>query len=496
VEIINQTVAQLIGEQNIVIAVTGPEKEELTYPSEEALLGVLAATRAETIEPYAGEAIDEPLVADPPTPGKVVKKERDEAMDASVWTLENGMQVILKKTDFKDDQILMSATSSGGYSLFAQENPINSRLMGSLITLGGVGNFSSTDLPKVLAGKTASARPSVSLITQGFSGSSSIKDFETMLQLVYLYFTAPRKDQDAFQSFIQRMETQLKNQDAEPMVAFSDSVNYAIYGDNPLATRVKTEDLKRIDYDRAMEMYQELFNNPGSFIFTFAGNIEEEAVQPVIEQYLASLPGSADKKEFVKVPLDLREGNEKHLFARTMQNPKSSVFNVVCGNMERTQRNQLLMSMLDQILDIVYTEKVREEEGGTYGVGTGGSIARYPEGQTMLQIMFDTDPDTERMEHLNGIILNELKEVAANGPRESDFTKVKEYLNKSYDENLKENSYWLSILSTKYFYGEDNHSNYLETVNAITPQDIQAFTAKLLDQGNVKTVIMVPETGE
>ncbi len=496
VEIINQTVAQLIGEQNIVIAVTGPEKEELTYPSEEALLRVLAATRAETIEPYAGEAIDEPLVADPPTPGKVVKKERDEAMDASVWTLENGMQVILKKTDFKDDQILMSATSSGGYSLFAQENPINSRLMGSLITLGGVGNFSSTDLPKVLAGKTASARPSVSLITQGFSGSSSIKDFETMLQLVYLYFTAPRKDQDAFQSFIQRMETQLKNQDAEPMVAFSDSVNYAIYGDNPLATRVKTEDLKMIDYDRAMEMYQELFNNPGSFIFTFVGNIEEEAVQPVIEQYLASLPGSADKKEFVKVPLDLREGSEKHLFPRAMQNPKSSVFNVVCGNMERTQKNQLLMSMLDQILDIVYTEKVREEEGGTYGVGTGGSIARYPEGQTMLQIMFDTDPDTERMEHLNGIILNELKEIATNGPRESDFTKVKEYLNKSYDENLKENSYWLGILSTKYFYGEDNHSNYLETVNAITPQDIQAFTAKLLDQGNVKTVIMVPETGE
>lgn len=496
VEVINQTVAQLIGENNIVIAITGPEKEELIYPSEEALLGVLAATRAETIEPYAGEAIDEPLVADPPTPGQVVRKERDEAMDASVWTLENGMQVILKKTDFKDDQILMSATSSGGYSPFVQENPINSRLMGSMITLGGVGNFSSTDLPKVLAGKTASARPSVSLITQGFSGSSSIKDFETMLQLVYLYFTAPRKDQDAFLSFIQRTETQLRNQDAEPMVAFSDSVNYAIYGDNPLANRVKTEDLKMIDYDRAMEMYQELFSNPGSFVFTFVGNINEEEVQPVIEQYLASLPGSVEKREFVKVPLDLREGSEKHLFARAMQNPKSSVFNVVCGNMERTLKNQILISILDQVLDIVYTEKVREEEGGTYGVSTGGSIARYPEGQTLLQILFDTDPDTERMEQLNEIILNELKGIAANGPRESDFTKVKEYLNKSYNENLKENSYWLGILSTKYFYGEDNHSSYIETVNAITPQEIQAFTAKLLDQGNVKTVIMVPETKE
>jgi zinc protease len=164
--------------------------------------------------------------------------------------------------------------------------------------------------------------------------------------------------------------------------------------------------------------------------------------------------------------------------------------------MERTLKNQILISILDQVLDIVYTEKVREEEGGTYGVSTGGSIARYPEGQTLLQILFDTDPDTERMEQLNEIILNELKGIAANGPRESDFTKVKEYLNKSYNENLKENSYWLGILSTKYFYGEDNHSSYIETVNAITPQEIQAFTAKLLDQGNVKTVIMVPETKE
>ena len=492
VEAINQTIVQLIGDTNIVISVTGPEKEGLVYPSEEQLLEVLATTRAETIEPYVGVSIDEPLVADPPTPGKVVKKDRDEAMDASVWTLENGMRVILKKTDFKDDQIMMAGTSSGGYSQFAQLDPINARMMSSVMTLGGVGNFSSTDLPKVLAGKTASALPSANLTTQTFSGSSSIRDFESMLQLVYLYFTAPRKDNDAFQSYLQRLETQLKNQDAEPMVAFSDSVTHAIYGDNPLTKRTKAEDLKMLDYDRIMGMYEQLFSNPGSFVFTFVGNIDEEKVQPILEKYLASLPGKAEEGDFVKVPMEFNKGVSENIFQRAMQNPKASVFNVVAGQVERTHKNQLLMTMLDQILDIVYTEKVREEEGGTYGVYAGGSISRYPEGQTILQIMFDTDP--ERMEHLNEIVLNELKEIAENGPREGDFAKVKEYLNKSHDESLKENGYWLSTLNHKYFYGEDTHTEYLKTVNSITPNEIQAFVADLLNQGNLKTVVMIPET--
>ncbi len=492
VEAINQTILQLLGDENIVISVTGPEKEGLVYPTEEELLGVVASVQAETIEAYEGVSIDEPLVAQPPIPGTIAKSERDDAMDATVWTLENGMKVILKKTDFKDDQILMTATSAGGYARFAEADPVNSRMMGSVMALGGVGNFSATDLPKVLAGKTASARPGINLTTQTFNGSSSIRDFETMLQLVYLYFTAPRKDAEAFQSFIQRMEIQLRNQEAEPMVAFSDSVTRAIYGDNPLTQRTKAGDLKKIDYDRAMEMYADRFANPGSFVFTFVGNIDEEQVRPVIEQYLASLPGQPEKGDFVKVPMEFREGAMENIFQRAMQNPKASVFNVVAGTTERDLRNQIRMTMLDQILDIVYTEKVREEEGGTYGVYAGGSISRYPEGQTILQIMFDTDP--EKAEHLNRIVINELHAMASDGPREGDFTKVKEYLNKSYDENLKENSYWLSILNHKYFYGEDTHTEYLERVNSITRQEIQEFAANLLDQGNLKTVVMMPET--
>ena len=490
VEAINQTIQQLIGDENIVIAITGPDKEDLVYPTEESLLAVLSSVKGETIEPYAGEVIDEPLVSNPPTPGKIVKEEKDEVLGATVWTLENGIKVILKDTDFKNDEILMTASSVGGYSQYAIQDPLNSKVMGSIITLGGVGNFSATDLPKVLAGKTVSAAPSVSLTTQNFNGSSSIKDFESMMQLVYLYFTSPRKDNDAFLSYAQRRETALKNQEADPMVAFSDSINYALYGNNPLAVRVKADDIKKIDYDKVMTMYKQIFINPGSFVFTFVGNINEDAVRPVIEQYLASLPGEAVEGEFIKVPMDFEKGNMENIFNREMQNPKASVFNTVSGTTERTLRNQLLMSMFDQVLDIVYTEKIREDEGGTYGVYSSGSISRYPEGQTILQIMFDTDP--EKMSHLNSIVLRELNLIASEGPREGDFSKVKEYMNKSFDENLKENRYWLNNLNTKHFYSEDNHTNYLETVNSITADDIKKFASNLLENGDLKTIVMLP----
>ena len=490
VEAVNQTINQLIGDENIVIAITGPEKEGLVYPSEERLIEVLNQVKSETIEPYKGEAIDEPLVSNPPAPGKIVNEERDEQWGVTVWTLANGIKVILKNTDFKNDEILMTASSVGGISQFAIQDPLNSKMMGATITLGGVGKFSATDIPKVLAGKTASAGPSVSLTTQNFSGSSSIKDFESMMQLVYLYFTSPRKDLDAFLSFAQRRETALKNQEAEPMVAFSDTINYVLYGDNPLSTRVKADDIKNLDYDKIMEMYSQLFKNPGSFVFTFVGNINEEAVRPVIEQYLASLPGEAVKGEFVKVPMDFIKGDIENIFKRDMQNPKASVFNVVAGNTERTLKNQILMSMFDQILDIVYTEKIREDEGGTYGVYSGGSISRYPEGQSILQITYDTDP--EKMAHLNSIVLNELKIIASEGPRASDFSKVKEYMSKSYEESLKENNYWLNALNTKFFYGEDNHTKYLETVNSITADDIKNFVAEFLKNGDNKTVVMLP----
>ena len=490
VEAINQTVAQLIQDKNMVISISGPEKEGLVYPTEAEILAVVESTKAEEIEAYAEEVSDEPLIVTPPAQGEITKTETNEELGATVWTLSNGMKVVIKPTDFKDDQILMTASSVGGTSQYAMQDPLNSKIMSSVITLGGVGNFSRVNLSKVLAGKTASASPTVSMTSQGFTGSSSIKDFETMLQLVYLYFTAPRQDQDAFDSFVERMESQLKNAEAEPMVAFSDSAMHALYGDNPIIARFKLDDLKKIDYDQIMTMYKQLFFNPGSFTFTFVGNVDEEAIKPAVLTYLASLKGEAVKGEFIKVPMDVMKGVTKNVFQKEMQNPKASVFNVFSGQMERTQKNRITMDIFDQILDIVYTEKVREDEGGTYGVSSRGSIARYPENQTILQIVYDTDP--AKMEHLNAIVHKELKDIAENGPREADFNKVKEFMNKKHSESIKQNGYWLGTLDTYYFYDENNHSDYLTTLNAITMDDVKEFVKELISQENEIVVSMMP----
>jgi len=491
VEIINQTVAQLIGDKNVVISVSGPEKEGIAYPTKDELVALFNKVNAEKIAPYQEEISDEPLVPNLPAPGKIRKTEKNETLGTTVWTLGNGMKVVLKSTDFKNDEIVMTATSEGGTSIYAEEDPLNSKVMNQVMTLGGVGNFSVTNLRKVLAGKRATASPSISLTTQSMNGSSSIKDFETMLQLVYLYFTAPRSDNDAFVSYIQRMETQLKNQEADPMVAFSDSVTYALYGNNPMTKRLKVDDLPKIDYGKIMKMYKQSFSNPGSFTFTFVGNIDEEKVKPIIEQYLASLPGKPTKTEFKKIPMNYRKGLIYNVFEREMQLPKASVFNGITGTIDFTQKNRMLMSMLGQILDIVYTEKIREDEGGTYGVYAGGGISRYPKNQSLLQIIYDTDP--AKMEKLNAIVLDELQLIAANSPRETDFSKVKEFMRKKYYENIKENSYWLNILDNYYFYGDDDHSNYLKILESITPSDVKIFVKEFLSQNNRATVIMMPK---
>lgn len=491
VDAVNQLVKQLIADDNLVIMITGPEKKGLTYPTEKEILPIISQVKAEKIEPYKEEVSNEPLIKNLPTAGKISKVEKDDKLGTTVWTLQNGMKVVLKSTTFKDDEILMTANSVGGYSQYLQTETVNAKSINSVAALGGVGNFSNTNLAKALAGKNAGVVPNINLTTQGFTGKSSIKDFETMLQLVHLYFTAPRMDNDAFKAYVQRTVSQLKNMEAEPMVALSDNIIKAMYGDNPLMRRMKAEDIQKINYQRTMEMYKQLFINPGSFTFTFVGNIDEAKVKPAVEQYLASLKGEPVKGEFLKVPLDLVKGKQNNIFQREMKTPKASVFDSYSGKINRNLKNVITMSMLDQIMDIVYTEKIREEEGGTYGVSTSGSIARYPENQTTLQIFFDTDP--AKAEKLNGIAKRELAEIAKNGPRAVDFNKVKEYMVKAYNEQSKENNYWLGVLNTKYFYNEDNHSDYLKTLNDITSNDIKNLVNNLLSQGNEATVVMMPK---
>ena len=490
VEAINSILPQLITDENIVINIFGPDKEGMVYPTEAEILDVLNKTKAEEITAYVDKVSDEPLMKETPKAGKIVKTEEG-AFDSTILTLSNGVRVVVKNTDFKADEIRMTAFSPGGTSIFGLEEPLQTQVINSVAGLGGLGNFSNVDLEKVLAGKKASANAIVNVYNEGFNGSCSPKDLETMFQLIYLGFTAPRMDDAAFESFKQRTKASLANQEADPMTAFSDTLQHIMYGNHPLATRLKADMIDQIDYNRVMEMYKDRFKEAGDFTFMLVGNINLEEAKPLIETYLGGLPTINRKENFQDLKLNRREGTHKNVFEKQMATPKATVISVISGNCEHNLKNNLLMTMLSQTMDMVYTETIREKEGATYGVGAVGQLSKYPKEEAIFQIYFDTDPaKREKMEQL---VMAELQKVAQEGPRPEHLAKVKEFLLKKHVENAKENSYWLGQLLQYYWYNVDMNTGYEKLVNELTVEDVKNFTKALLDQGNIIEVTMTAE---
>lgn len=479
---INQMLQGVMGDSNLVITLFAPEKEGVTYPSKERILELVAQVKAEDIEPYVDKVSNEPLMSQQPQAGKLVKTE--EGMYGSkIYTLSNGVRVIVKPTDYKADEIRMNAFSAGGNSLLPTEDIINIEVLNEVCELGGLGNFNSTDLMKVLAGKIVGVSPYVNALEEGLSGSCSPKDLETLLQLTYLMFTAPRMDDAAFESYKNRAKAALHNQELDPMTAFQDTLTVALYDKHPRAIKFTKEMVDQIDYARTMEMYRERFADGDDFTFMFVGNIDEAVAVPLFEQYLGALPVKEGAEKFDgKINPTIRKGKYANNFERQMELPKSTVFLLYTGKGKYDARNKMIMSMFAQVMDMVYTESVREKEGGTYGVGVSGAINHYPKEEVRLQIVFDTDP--ERRARMTEVIRQGLDDFIKNGPNPDQLARVKEFMLKKYQENQKENSYWMNQLKEYYWHGLDATANYEQMVNDITGKDIQKFVKKLVKQGN------------
>ncbi|MDZ4059210.1 MAG: insulinase family protein, partial [Bacteroidales bacterium] len=287
-EQINIFAMSLPTENNVAVAIMMPKKEGLDIPTKEHVLDVFQNARASEVEAYAETVSNEPLISKAPAPGKIVSEVNEPMSGGVVWNLSNGATVVIKKTDFKEDQILFNASSRGGFSLFDIKDIISTKVVSDLASVGGVGNFSTTDLRKVLAGKNVSIRPAISISGESLSGSSAPKDIETFMQLVYLNFTSLRKDSEAYEAWVGRMKAQLKNMSAEPMSAFSDTLQSALYNNNPYAARLNMEMLEKVDYDRAMTLAKERFSNAADFTFTFVGNVDAATLKPLVETYIAS----------------------------------------------------------------------------------------------------------------------------------------------------------------------------------------------------------------
>ena len=487
VEALNQIVQQLITDTNQVLTLFAPEKEGLVLPTKTALVELITKIDHESLTPYVDNVSDEPLMAEKPKGGKIVSERALPMFGATELTLSNGVKVILKDTDFKADQVLMKGVSFGGSSLFPNEEIININSLNA-IAGGGLGNFSAVELDKALAGKKASVSFFIGDKTEGVNGNCSPQDLETMLQLTYLTFTAPRRDEDAFSSFKNRTKASLQNQELNPRVALSDSIQVSLYNNHPRAIRMKSEMIDLIDYDKLMTMYVNRFEDASDFTFVFVGNIEMATDKELIAEYLGALPAINRKETFKDNKMDIRKGIYTNDFIRQQENPKTTNFVVYSGDCPYTEKNDMMMSMVKQILDLVYTEKVREDEGGTYGVGVYGSISRYPTPQFALQIMFDTAPS--KSAKLMEIIYAEADALAQNGPSAENLNKVKEYMVKKHAEDLKENRYWLNIMDEYVTTGVDMMASYGQVLDSITAADIQKFAHMLFSQKNRVQVSM------
>lgn len=488
VTVLNQIMQELITDSNQVVAILAPQKEGLKMPTEDDIKQILKDIKAEKLAAYVDKVSDEPLMKEAPKGGKIVSEKTDDLFDATLLTLSNGVKVIIKKTDFKADEIRMKGVSLGGSSLFPTSEIININGLDA-VGVGGLGNFSAVDLEKVLAGKKASVSYGIGDKTEAVNGSCSPKDFETMMQLTYLTFTAPRRDNDAFASYKSRNKAALQNMEMNPQVAFSDSVQAGMYMNHPRKVRVKADMIDQMDYDKILSMYNDRFKDASDFTFIFVGNVDVEQMKPLIQEYLGSLPTTNRKESFADNKIGMRQGVYKNEFIRKQETTKASNFVLLSGNCKYDLKNNILLDMTSQILDLVYTAKVREDEGGTYGVYVGNQLIKYPKEKAIIQIIFDTAP--EKREKLMKIIFAELENITKIGPSEVDLNKVKEFMLKKHTENLKENRYWLNSIDEYLFTGMNPIKDFAQVVSSITIKDIQKFADDLFKQKNEIEVSMI-----
>ena len=494
VQAINQMLPELISatDSNLVVMIMAQEKEGKVYPTEKDMAAAVAAARAEKLEAYVDNVKNEPLV-DVATikAGKIVSESENKTFGYKELKLSNGATVILKKTDFKDDEVQMQAFAMGGKSMFGAADYTNLKVFDQVIGISGLGNFSSTELQKALAGKECNADAALGNTRQYVTAHSTPKDIETMMQMQYLYFTGINKDEKQFQNLMTQLDMALKNKSLSPDAVFSDSLAATMYAHNPRFTQIDHKDLKDINYDRILEMAKDRFKNAGQFTFVFCGNFDEQTLRPLIEQYVASLPATGAKADDFKEVLTLAKGEVVNNFKVKTESPKATAYEMWYADMPYTLENIVKLDAVGQVLSMIYLKTIREDESAAYSCGAFGRFNNSSrQAKAQLQAYCPMNPDKQE------IAVRLLHEGIANMQKAVDadqLKKVKEYMLKQIDVDAKKNGYWINTITTYKEFGLDVYTDYKKTVEALTTDSVRDFLNQLLKSGNHTEVIMLPE---
>lgn len=479
---------------NHVVLVSQPEKEGLAVPTVEEVEAVIAAVNAAELQPYEDTGEKKPLIPEgTKLKGSKVKKTTTDSFGNTVWTLKNGVKVVLKPTDFKADEIIMRAWIEGGTSLIADEDVAMANQLTTFLSYQGVGEFSMTDLRKQLAGKAANVYASLSGSSHAVNANCSPKDLETMMQLLYLYGTSPRFDEDAFNLVKEQLVDAYANIESDPNYALQRELYASLYNQPNRLKAWSADDMRALTFEQYQRVYKALFSNADDMTYFFVGNFKPEELKPLVEKYLGSLPKT--KGSLVYNPenaIGYQTGDRTNRFQVTMEMPKTTIYYVLSGVLDVNLKNKLALSILDQVLDIRYTKSIREEMGATYGVSCSGQLSGLPsEPDYALLIGFDTKP--EIADEARGALLPEIEKIATDGVTDEEMGKIKEYMLKVHADALKQNSNWLGWIVNKETVGVDYVTGYVDVVNSITSDDIKALAAKMLADNNVLKLIMDPK---
>jgi zinc protease len=489
---VNKLAKEWFPDRNRMVIIEAPEKAGVTIPDQSKLAAVMKSAPTKELKAYVDTLASATLLDSAPVAGKVVKTAAKAAVGITEWELSNGVRVVLKPTTFKEDEILFRASSPGGTSLASDKDFIPADSAIQAVTAGGLGKFNVTDLSKMMAGKVASAEPFISEVSEGMGGGASRKDLETMFQLIYLRFTQPRADANAFNVRATQMKTILANQGADPEFSFDNTLTMARY-QNHLRRQLDTvETIDQWNLDKSMAFYKDRFADASDFTFVFVGSFDEATIKPLVEKYLGSLP-SIHRKESWK---DVGVRTPSEVVVRRVEKgvePKSHSSIVFSGPFEYNQQNRIAIRAMSEILQRRLLEVIREELSGTYGVTVSPSYDRIPTPEYEISIDFGSAPD--RAETLVKRVFDEIEKFKSEGPTDQQLTDQRETLLRDFERSSKLNGYLVGQISYRYESNEDVAGVWLipDYYKKIDKAMIQDAAKTYLDPKRYVEVMLFPE---
>lgn len=491
VEAVNQVFSQIVSDKNMVVLGMMPERDGESCPKDEDILALLSQVEAENIAPYVDNVKDEPLVSELPVAGKVVRENLLSDFGAKEWILSNGAKVVLKKTDFKADEIYMMAVAKGGISVYGNDKAADLMFMPAVLEQHGLGNFTNSDLTKLMAGKQVSLKVAFEDYVRSLYGNTTPKDLKTYMEMIYMTFTGLTVTPDEFAAMQNLYKGLIQNQEQNPSFVFQKKVQEFLYT-SPNKQVFGVNDIEKANRDNILSIIHEQLASAADFTFVFSGNFDEAELKTLVEQYIASLPSVKGKKQELKYnsAVEIKSGSEEKDFTMKMEVPQGSAAVIISGKMPYSFKNRLMASMSAQIISTRLLNEVREKEGAVYSIYTQGSQDRLSEVSVTYQTIFQVKP--EKKDRALEIIRSEFEKLAKETPAE-ELDKVKEFMVKQYAENEHTNSYWCSMIAGNELKPAEVFAQAEKAILSVTPKELSEYVNKVMKQNNYRVLVMMPE---